>query len=114
MAVKEEKPSQSPVLPPSPFSPVMRQDTHKPASKHSEFFYQLHRLSVQRFKAHIYSGSQIMSTGLDPKPLDGSRTASRLPDSPAPPISQQDSRIKQEPKTPIASKKTQVCMSVLR
>ena len=34
--VKEEKPSHSPVLPPSPFSPVMRQDSHKPDNKHSE------------------------------------------------------------------------------
>lgn len=48
----------------------------------------------------------------DLKPLDASRTGSRLPDSPAPPISQQDIKIKQEPKTPITPKKTQVCMSV--
>ncbi|XP_049901610.1 bromodomain-containing protein 4-like isoform X4 [Epinephelus moara] len=79
VAVKEEKPSQSPVLPPSPFSPAMRQDTHKHDNKHR----------------------------LDLKPLDGSRPSSRLPDSPAPPCSQQDNKIKQEPKTPIAPKKTQ-------
>lgn len=32
--VKEEKPSLSPVLPPSPFSPALRQDLHKPDNKH--------------------------------------------------------------------------------
>lgn len=37
VGVKEEKPSHSPVLPPSPFSPAMRQDTHKPDNKHSEY-----------------------------------------------------------------------------
>ncbi|GAA6221675.1 bromodomain-containing protein 4-like isoform X1 [Lates japonicus] len=79
VGVKEEKPSHSPVLPPSPFSPAMRQETHKPDNKHR----------------------------LDLKPLDGSRPGSRLPDSPAPPCSQQDNKIKQEPKTPIAPKKTQ-------
>ncbi|XP_032384391.1 bromodomain-containing protein 4 isoform X3 [Etheostoma spectabile] len=79
VAVKEEKLSQSPVLPPSPFSPAMRQDTHKHDSKHR----------------------------LDLKPMDGSRPGSRLPDSPAPPCSQKDNKIKQEPKTPIAPKKTQ-------
>lgn len=79
VGVKEEKPSQSPVLPPSPFSPAMRLDTHKPDNKHR----------------------------LDLKPLDGSRPGPRLPDSPAPPCSQQDNKIKQEPKTPIAPKKTQ-------
>ncbi|KAI4795708.1 hypothetical protein KUCAC02_029705 [Chaenocephalus aceratus] len=75
LPVKEEKPSLSPVLPPSPFSPALRQDSHKHDSKH-------------RF---------------DLKPSDGSRLPPRLPDSPAPP--QHD--IKQEPKTPIAPKKTQ-------
>ncbi|XP_076584478.1 bromodomain-containing protein 4-like isoform X2 [Chaetodon auriga] len=79
VGVKEEKPSQSPVLPPSPFSPAMRQDSHKPDSKHR----------------------------LDLKSVDGSRPSSRLPDSPAPPCPQQDNKIKQEPKTPIAPKKTQ-------
>ncbi|XP_078131500.1 bromodomain-containing protein 4-like isoform X2 [Sander vitreus] len=79
VVVKEEKLPQSPVLPPSPFSPAMRQDTHKHDNKHR----------------------------LDLKPLDGSRPGSRLPDSPAPPCSQQDNKIKQEPKTPIAPKKTQ-------
>ncbi|XP_029356626.1 bromodomain-containing protein 4-like [Echeneis naucrates] len=79
VGIKEEKPSQSPVLPPSPFSPTMRQDTHKPDTKHR----------------------------IDVKPLDGSRPGSRLLDSPAPPCSQQDIKIKQEPKTPIAPKKTQ-------
>ncbi|XP_040001745.1 bromodomain-containing protein 4-like [Xiphias gladius] len=79
VVVKEEKPSHSPVLPPSPFSPAMRQDTHKPDNKHR----------------------------LDLKPLDGSRPGSRLPDSPALPCAQQDNKIKQEPKTPIAPKKTQ-------
>ena len=48
--------------------------------------------------------------GLDLKPLDGSRPGSRLLDSPAPPCSQPDIKVKQEPKTPIAPKKTQVCM----
>uniref|UniRef100_A0A8C9WU79 Bromodomain containing 4 n=2 Tax=Sander lucioperca TaxID=283035 RepID=A0A8C9WU79_SANLU len=83
VAVKEEKLSQSPVLPPSPFSPAMRQETHKHDNKHSEY------------------------KRLDMKPLDGSRPGSRLPDSPAPPCTQQDNKIKQEPKTPIAPKKTQ-------
>lgn len=78
VGVKEEKPSQSPVLPPSPFSPAMRQDSqHKPDNKHNL------------------------------KSSDGSRPGSRLPDSPAPPCSQQENKIKQEPKTPIAPKKTQ-------
>nr|XP_046228147.1 bromodomain-containing protein 4-like isoform X2 [Scatophagus argus] len=79
VGIKEEKPSQSPVLPPSPFSPTMRQESNKPDSKHR----------------------------LDLKSLDGSRPGSRLPDSPVPPCSQQDIKIKQEPKTPIAPKKTQ-------
>ncbi|KAM4751302.1 bromodomain-containing protein 4-like isoform 1-T2 [Anableps anableps] len=77
--VKEEKPSQSPGLPSSPFSPAIRQDTHKPDNKHS----------------------------LEMKPLDGSRPIPRLPNSPSPPTSQPENKIKQEPKTPIAPKKTQ-------
>ncbi|KAM4604470.1 bromodomain-containing protein 4-like isoform 2-T3 [Polymixia lowei] len=81
VGVKEEKPSHSPVLPPSTFSPALRQDTHKPLDNK-----QTHRSDL--------------------KPLDGSRPSSRLPDSPAPP-SQQDNKVKQEPKTPIAPKKTQ-------
>ncbi|KAM7009261.1 LOW QUALITY PROTEIN: bromodomain-containing protein 4-like [Tautogolabrus adspersus] len=79
VGVKEEKPSHSPVLPPSPFSPVMRQDTHKPDIKHR----------------------------LDSKSLDNPRAGSRLTDSPVTPCSQQDIKIKQEPKTPVAAKKTQ-------
>lgn len=79
MGIKEEKLSQSPVLPPSPFSPGVRQDVHKPDNKHR----------------------------LDIKPMDGSRPISHLADSPAPPCSQQDNKIKQEPKTPIAPKKAQ-------
>ncbi|XP_029909776.1 bromodomain-containing protein 4-like [Myripristis murdjan] len=82
VGVKEEKPSHSPVLPPSPFSPALRQDTHKPLDNK-----QTHRSDL--------------------KPLDGSRPSSRLPDSPALPLSQQDNKVKQEPKTPIAPKKTQ-------
>ncbi|KAK5898669.1 hypothetical protein CesoFtcFv8_008223 [Champsocephalus esox] len=86
LPVKEEKPSLSPVLPPSPFSPALRQDSHKHDSKH-------------RF---------------DLKPSDGSRLPPRLPprlpDSPAPP--QHD--VKQEPKTPIAPKKTQVSVRFVR
>lgn len=74
--VKEEKPSHSPVLPPSPFSPALRQDLHKPDNKHL-------------------------------KTVDGSRPGPRLSDLAVPP--QQDNKIKQEPKTPIAPKKTQVC-----
>ncbi|KAM6941308.1 bromodomain-containing protein 4-like isoform 1-T2 [Lycodopsis pacificus] len=69
VAVKEEKPSQSPVL------PAFSQDVHKHRS--------------------------------DPTLVDGSRPGHRLPDSPAPLCSQQDLKIKQEPKTPIAPKKTQ-------
>lgn len=34
VGVKEEKPSHSPVLPPLPFSPALRQDLHKPDNKH--------------------------------------------------------------------------------
>ncbi|XP_067354006.1 bromodomain-containing protein 4-like isoform X3 [Channa argus] len=79
VGVKEEKPSQSPVLPPSPFSPALHQDAHKPDNKHR----------------------------LDLKSMDASRPGSRLPDSPAPLCSLQDNKIKQEPKTPIAPKKTQ-------
>ncbi|KAM3623347.1 uncharacterized protein V6R79_009993 [Siganus canaliculatus] len=77
MVVKEEKLSQSPLLPPSPFSPAMRQESLRTDNKNR----------------------------LDLKPLD--RPTSRLSDSPAPPVSHQDSKIKQEPKTPIAPKKTQ-------
>ncbi|XP_045546674.1 bromodomain-containing protein 4 isoform X3 [Salmo salar] len=78
--VKEEKPLPSPVLPPSPFSPAQRH--HKPQdNKHT------HRSDV--------------------KLLDGSRPGLRLPDSPAPPPSHQDSKLKQEAKTPITAKKTQ-------
>lgn len=149
MAVKEEKPSQSPVLPPSPFSPAMRHDSHKPDSKHSEYslFFVFGQswngvrilnsrisvpacshshvipsvtLSSDRFCAPVSISSQdplpgylsckcVSPTGLDLKSMDGSRPGSRLPDSPAPPCSQQDIKIKQEPKTPIAPKKTQVC-----
>ncbi|KAK2817363.1 hypothetical protein Q5P01_025554 [Channa striata] len=79
VGVKEEKPSQSPILPPSPFSPALHQDTHKPDSKHR----------------------------IDLKSVDASRAGSRLPDSPAPLCSLQDNKIKQEPKTPIAPKKAQ-------
>uniref|UniRef100_H3CCY0 Bromodomain containing 4 n=1 Tax=Tetraodon nigroviridis TaxID=99883 RepID=H3CCY0_TETNG len=74
VGVKEEKPSHSPVLPPSPFSPALRPDLHKPENKHL-------------------------------KTLEGPRPGPRLSDLAAPP--QQDSKIKQEPKTPIAPKKTQ-------
>lgn len=48
------------------------------------------------------------------KSLEGSRPGPRLPDSPATPCSQQDNKIKQEPKTPIVPRKTQVCVSVRR
>ncbi|KAM7394609.1 hypothetical protein PAMP_021400 [Pampus punctatissimus] len=56
---------------------------------------------------HAHISVAATEGGLDLKPLDGSRPGSRLPDSPAPPCSQQDIKIKQEPKTPIAPKKTQ-------
>ncbi|PWA32562.1 hypothetical protein CCH79_00015105 [Gambusia affinis] len=78
VGVKEEKPSQSPGPPSSPFSPAIRQDAHKHDNK----------------------------LGLEIKPLDGSRPVSRLPNSPSPPASQPENKIKQEPKTPIAPKKT--------
>lgn len=81
VGVKEEKASHSPVLPPSPFSPTLRQDLHKPDTKHL-------------------------------KTLEGPRPGPRLSDLAAPP--QQDSKIKQEPKTPIAPKKTQVCTGARR
>ncbi|XP_055763222.1 bromodomain-containing protein 4-like isoform X3 [Salvelinus fontinalis] len=78
--VKEEKPLRSPVLPPSPFSPAQRH--HKPQdNKHT------HRSDV--------------------KLLDGSHPGLCLPNSPAPPPSHQDSKLKQEAKTPITAKKTQ-------
>lgn len=80
VGVKEEKPSHSPVLPPSPFSPTLRQDLHKPEVKHL-------------------------------KALEGSRLGPRLSDLAPPP--QQDNKIKQEPKTPIAPKKPQVCTTAL-
>lgn len=76
VGVKEEKPSHSPVLPPSPFSPALRQDLHKPDNKPL-------------------------------KTLEGPRPGPCLSDLAAPP--QQESKIKQEPKTPTAPKKTQVC-----
>ncbi|XP_034043675.1 bromodomain-containing protein 4-like isoform X2 [Thalassophryne amazonica] len=80
MGVKEEKISQSPVLPPSPFSPTLRQETHKlPDNKLTH----------------------------NTKPLDVTRPGAGLPDSPVPPCSQQDVKIKQEPKTLIAPQKTQ-------
>lgn len=77
VGIKEEKPSLSPVLPPSPFSPALRQDLHKPDNKHL-------------------------------KTLEGPRPRPRLSDLAALPL--QDGKIKQEPKTPIAPKKTQVCI----
>ncbi|KAM9793067.1 bromodomain-containing protein 4-like [Neosynchiropus ocellatus] len=77
VTVKEEKASHSPVLPPSPFSPAMRVDSHKTDNKQNL------------------------------KPSDGPRSSSRLPDSLAPSSFQQDSKIKQEPKTPTAQKKSQ-------
>lgn len=48
VGIKEEKPSHSPVLPPSPFSSTMRQDAHKPDNKHSEswFYRVLWRLNL--------------------------------------------------------------------
>lgn len=161
--VKEEKTPHSPVMPPSPFSPVVRQDTIKPDNKHSEwlsdpqnavnkaamstailfvfiptqihsgasFFCCKNTLWVEslRIKSTLFQnlgtfwkmskllikGSTFIISlfmpfiGLDVKPLDGSRPFPRLPDSPAQPCSQQDLKIKQEPKTPIAPKKTQVC-----
>ncbi|KAM4595691.1 bromodomain-containing protein 4-like isoform 1-T2 [Fundulus diaphanus] len=79
IGVKEERPPQSPDLPSSPFSPAIRHDITKPDNKHS----------------------------LERKPLDGSRPIPRLPNSPSPAASQQDHKIKQEPNTPIAPKKTQ-------
>lgn len=63
---------------------------------------------IQWFKVWMFT-THMSPSGLDLKPLDGSRPGPRLPDSPAPPCSQQDNKIKQEPKTPIAPKKTQVC-----
>ncbi|XP_064817184.1 bromodomain-containing protein 4-like [Oncorhynchus masou masou] len=78
--VKEEKPLPPAVLPAAPFSPTQRH--HKPQdNKHT------HRSDV--------------------KLLDSSRPGLRLPDSPAPPPSHQDSKLKQEAKTPITAKKTQ-------
>nr|XP_029513054.1 bromodomain-containing protein 4-like [Oncorhynchus nerka] len=84
--VKEEKPLPSPVPPPSPFSPTQRH--HKPQdNKHT------HRSDV--------------------KLLDSSRPGLRLPDSPAPPPSHQDNKLKQEAKTPITAKKTQVRVRII-
>lgn len=53
----------------------------------------------------------VFSAVLDMKPLEVSQPGSRLSDSPAPPCVQQDIKIKQEPKTPIAPKKTQVSVT---
>lgn len=55
--------------------------------------------------------SNCLSAVLDMKPLEVSQPGSRLSDSPAPPCVQQDIKIKQEPKTPIATKKTQVSVT---
>ncbi|XP_061627872.1 bromodomain-containing protein 4-like isoform X3 [Phyllopteryx taeniolatus] len=74
--VKVEKPSHSPVLTPSPFSPAIRLDTQKHDSKHR----------------------------LDVKSSDGARPSSRLPDSLVQ-CPQQDTKVKQEPKTPTAPKR---------
>ncbi|XP_015238721.1 PREDICTED: bromodomain-containing protein 4-like isoform X3 [Cyprinodon variegatus] len=79
VGVKEEKLPQSPGLPSSPFNPAIRQDANKPDNTHS----------------------------VEIKPLDGSRPVPRLPNSSSPAASQQDIKVKQEPKTPITSKKTQ-------
>ncbi|XP_077427299.1 bromodomain-containing protein 4-like isoform X2 [Vanacampus margaritifer] len=76
--VKEEKASHSPVLTPPPFSPAMRQDTQKHDSKHR----------------------------LDGKSSDGSRPSSRLTDHVVQACPPQDTKFKQEPKTPTASKRT--------
>ncbi|XP_051940170.1 bromodomain-containing protein 4-like isoform X2 [Hippocampus zosterae] len=76
--VKEEKPSRSPVLTPPPFSPAMRPDTQKHDSKHR----------------------------VEGKSSAGSRSSSRLPDSLVQTCPQQDTKVKQEPKTPTASKRT--------
>lgn len=62
VGVKEEKSSQSPVLPPSPFSPAMRQESHKSDNKHSEYarlssFVMITYLMIARcfnFEVHIY------------------------------------------------------------
>ncbi|XP_049576050.1 bromodomain-containing protein 4 isoform X1 [Syngnathus scovelli] len=76
--VKEEKPPPSPVLTPPPFSPAMRLDSQKHDSKNR----------------------------LESKSLDASRPISRLPDSLVQACPQQDTKVKQEPKTPTASKRT--------
>ncbi|XP_036795933.1 bromodomain-containing protein 4 isoform X7 [Oncorhynchus mykiss] len=92
--VKEEKPLPSPVPPPSPFSPTQRH--HKPQdNKHTH---------INRSPE---STDQLTPAGSDVKLLDSSRPGLRLPDSPAPPPSHQDSKLKQEAKTPITAKKTQ-------
>ncbi|XP_061882435.1 bromodomain-containing protein 4-like isoform X1 [Entelurus aequoreus] len=78
VGVREEKPSHSPVLPPSPFSPAMRLDTQKPESKHK----------------------------LEVKSSDGSRSISRLPDTLVQPCPQQDTKVKQESKTSVGPKRT--------
>ncbi|XP_064819337.1 LOW QUALITY PROTEIN: bromodomain-containing protein 4-like [Oncorhynchus masou masou] len=92
--VKEEKPLPPPVLPPSPFSPTQRH--HKPQdNKHTH---------INRSPE---STDQLTPAGSDVKLLDSSRPGLRLPDSPAPPPSHQDSKLKQEAKTPITAKKTQ-------
>lgn len=90
-----------------------------PACSHSHVIPSV-TLSSDRFCASVSISSQdllpgylsckcVSPAGLDLKSMDGSRPGSRLPDSPAPPCTQQDIKIKQEPKTPIAPKKTQVC-----
>ncbi|XP_057698999.1 bromodomain-containing protein 4-like isoform X2 [Corythoichthys intestinalis] len=76
--IKEEKQSHSPVLSPSPFSPAMRLDTQKHDTKHR----------------------------LDGKSSDGSRPSSRLSDSLVQACPQQDTKVKQESKTSMGSKRT--------
>lgn len=75
--IKDEK-RHSPVLPPSSFSPALRQDSHKALDSR-------HRIDL--------------------KPPDGSRPVPQFPDSPRRTFPQQD-KIKQEAKTPIVTKKT--------
>lgn len=67
-----------------------------------------------RFQLRFEVNFLISSLGVEIKPLDGSRPVPRLPNSSSPAASQQDIKVKQEPKTPITSKKTQVCTSYIQ
>ncbi|XP_051994884.1 bromodomain-containing protein 4 isoform X2 [Xyrauchen texanus] len=85
--IKEEKLPPSPVMRGEPFSPVMRQETHK------------HPDSKPTMPGHSQQRA-------DMKPLESSRPVIRSSEHSGPSPSMQDKdKFKQEPKTPVAPKK---------